>query len=880
MALSKRAYGISQPFVDVPAEAVVQTSAPTSSDKNYDEGQGWVYKNGDTRTIYFYGGTDSSDDAVWILGGPGSSDVDTLSGDSGTATPSSGDITIAGGTNITTSASSSTVTLNLDAAITLATSVTSPLYTASGADTLIQADSNQDIVLKMGSADNMTKVSFTDSADSEVFSVLADGTVSTLSGLTVTGAFTQTAGAVSISEDNSANAVGIGNGTTARAIDIGSSAAAHTIAIGSATGAASLDLKAGTGNFTLDGAATTTYTIGASTTSGTISIGGTSQTGTFTLGGSDGAMTMNIANADGAKTINIGNGVDGNTISVGNGINTSAQTINIANGASGADTTLNIMSGTGTAGTGTLTLGGNTRITTIGLGDVAPAASRTTTIGGGTVVTASVTDTIDIGPDGATTNADSVKTVNVNTGGVTTGQVLTNIATGTITSGTHTVSIQTGNAAAGTVATNISTGTGTKTINVGNADANTTMNVDAVFLVNDSVNANTSINTGTSTGTVSLGNSAAGAISADTAAGISLDAATASNFTVTGAADLTLTSTAGSIPITAGEADAAAIALQAASGGLDIDTGLAIIGDAAGNIELNSSAGQILIGNDDVDQNASFATDGERTVTVGSTNGAAALVLQSGTGKITMTGTVQQIDANFLCPVGVCVPAFTMDSIAVTADNGGGVPTGTATNVNNIMIQGGYTFQAYVIGTQSILQPVMGANGLIISGDETASDGYEYNIPYLQYTIGTSAAFFFEIDLYINDRDGGAPYVFGFRKTEANNATFGNYTDYATIGMIAASSTTNVVTATELNAGGQTVTISTDAWGSDAAAHTLAVLVDASGNVTYTFDGGSLGGAAAFQFDNTDVVIPFIRIEQSANPTDVAIASMRLGFQA
>jgi hypothetical protein len=34
------------------------------------------------------------------------------------------------------------------------------------------------------------------------------------------------------------------------------------------------------------------------------------------------------------------------------------------------------------------------------------------------------------------------------------------------------------------------------------------------------------------------------------------------------------------------------------------------------------------------------------------------------------------------------------------------------------------------------------------------------------------------------------------------------------------------------------------------------------------------------EFDNTDVVIPFIRIEHSAAATDVAITSMRIGFQA
>ncbi len=133
-------------------------------------------------------------------------------------------------------------------------------------------------------------------------------------------------------------------------------------------------------------------------------------------------------------------------------------------------------------GTGGLLIGCEADTTTVSVSDLAPTSSRTVTVGGGTVVTAAVTDTIDIGPDGATTNANSVKTVNVNTGGVTLGQVLTNIATGAVTSGTHTTAIATGNRAAGTMACNLMTGTGTKTLNIGNADGLTTINMSGTVL--------------------------------------------------------------------------------------------------------------------------------------------------------------------------------------------------------------------------------------------------------------------------------------------------------------------------------------------------------------------------------------------------------------
>jgi hypothetical protein len=179
----------------------------------------------------------------------------------------------------------------------------------------------------------------------------------------------------------------------------------------------------------------------------------------------------------------------------------------------------------------------------------------------------------------------------------------------------------------------------------------------------------------------------------------------------------------------------------------------------------------------------------------------------------------------------------------------------------------------------------MDANGLLVSLDLIATEGAEYNFGPRNnarhaFTIGTSPAFFFEVGLYINDMDGADPYVIGFRKVEANNATFSSYTDYATIGMIAGSSTTNVVLATELNAGGQTVTDTTDAWGGDGSINTLRVLVSAAGVVTYTINGVAPTVTAAFTFDNTDVVMPFIRLTHSASPTEVDITSIKVGFQA
>jgi hypothetical protein len=780
----------------------------------------------------------SSGSATWSLVGPGASDVDTLTGDGGGAiSPAAGNITLAGGTNLTTAGAGSTITFNMDAAITLATSVTSPLYTAAAGLAITSAAAN-DITMKMGDAIGAQKISFTDSADVEQASLDSDGTLTvvnmdgiigattpaaitgtTIGGTTITAStsfvspiFTST-GAV----DTNINAVGgqdiivkMGDAGAANKVSFVDSASAEVASIDS------------NGAFTTTGL---TFTgLLTANASATINTAGTA----LNLGTDNSGDAVNIGNGNVARAISIG--TTGISLDAATACNFtcslaagSAIVIEASDGAGGVDIK---------AGSAGIAIGNEADTAIIGVGDAAPTASRTISIGGGTVVTAAVTDTVDIAPDGATTNANSIKTVNINTGTVATGQVLTNIASGTVTSGTHTTSIASGNRAAGTMALNLMTGTGTKTLNAGNADGLTTSNVLGPVNVNVNQNNAVAICTGTSTGTVDIGN------------------------------------VANSGAMTIGS-----------SSTLDVDT--------AGAIQINSSGAAISIGNDDIDQAVNLGTDGERTVTVGSTNGAAGLVLQAGTGEITVTGTVKEISAEFLEASGDEITSISQSPIMQSALTTGAAPSGATGDVNLMYLQQGVLMEQFILGAgQTIIAPRMSANGLLVSLDLTATEGAEYNFGAARtnsrhaFTIGTSPAFFFEVGLYINDMDGADPYVIGFRKSEANNATFGNYTDYAAIGMIASTSATNLVTVDELNSGGQTITNTTDAWGGDGTTNTLRVLVSAAGVVTYTVNGGAPSAAGAITFDNADVVCPFIRLTHSASPTAVNITSLKCGFQA
>jgi hypothetical protein len=230
------------------------------------------------------------------------------------------------------------------------------------------------------------------------------------------------------------------------------------------------------------------------------------------------------------------------------------------------------------AGSAGISIGDQADCSVLDIGNLTPTSSRTTTIAGGTVTTA-VTDLVEIAADGATTNAAAIKRADLCAGNVTTGQSIVNINSGTAASGTSTVNISTG------------TGGGTKVVNCGNADGLTTVNIDAITLINDSVNVNTSINTGTSTGAISIGNALSGAI--------------------------------------------------AISGGAAVDI------DAVGALSLNSSAAAINIGNDAVAQAINVGTGAAaRTLTVGNVTGATAVNVNAGTGGINLSSAgIVTIDA-------------------------------------------------------------------------------------------------------------------------------------------------------------------------------------------------------------------------------------------
>jgi hypothetical protein len=189
-----------------------------------------------------------------------------------------------------------------------------------------------------------------------------------------------------------------------------------------------------------------------------------------------------------------------------------------------------------------------------------------------------------------------------------------------------------------------------------------------------------------------------------------------------------------------------------------------------------------------------------------------------------------------------------------------------------------------IVGNAKLGPQLDGSFGLDLSSTATSTHGVEYNTgvtPQNNFTFlidtsgATTPAFFLRTTLKMATA-AGATIELGFRKLQANNATFTSYTDYATIGVIAGEFEIN----TQIASGGAVITDTTQA-PADATAFEIAVFVDSMGNVTYQINGQPPVVTAAYQFANALTVMPFLRIVQNATTTaTVSCNYFECGFQS
>ncbi len=392
------------------------------------------------------------------------------------------------------------------------------------------------------------------------------------SNFTVTGAFdntfSSTAGSINISGgEAAADAINIDAAAGGLDVDVAlqmnlnSSQAANTaVRIIASAGTGGIDIDAGsggiavdtTGAFSIDGAAASNVTV----TGAGIDLTLASVLGSVLVSSTENAALAVYLHADGgtSETIRLRSdqGTGSNSIDLVSDVGGITMNAGLSSGsafvfnASGVAGGFNIDAGTGgfivdTTGNVSLDSATASNFTVTGVADLTLSS-----VGGSVVVTGTeaAADAIQLN---ATTALGGID-VNAGTGGMTvdSGGLLSLDAAGVVnltTTGAFDITV---NSTAGSV---ILTGA------EGAADA-------------------VQINATTALGGVDI-NAGTGGVTVDTTAAISLDSATASNFTVTGAADLTLASSAGAVNVTSGEANADSINVTSGGGMNIVATGAA-----------------------------------------------------------------------------------------------------------------------------------------------------------------------------------------------------------------------------------------------------------------------------------------------------------------
>lgn len=184
---------------------------------------------------------------------------------------------------------------------------------------------------------------------------------------------------------------------------------------------------------------------------------------------------------------------------------------------------------------------------------------------------------------------------------------------------------------------------------------------------------------------------------------------------------------------------------------------------------------------------------------------------------------------------------------------------------------------------QSVKGPEANANGLRLDFDAAAGDGVNI-VPgglfgpwrmVVERTAGGTVpdGLFFRARLLIEDVSGNAEFNIGFRKAEAVQAAVDNYDEAAYVNVLVG----DIKIETILN-NAATVTVDTTSNWADGEEHELLVTVNGKGQVKFYVDGlDPVVSAAAFQFDDNEVIVPFIHHVQAADFSFIYVKRLEVG---
>jgi hypothetical protein len=186
------------------------------------------------------------------------------------------------------------------------------------------------------------------------------------------------------------------------------------------------------------------------------------------------------------------------------------------------------------------------------------------------------------------------------------------------------------------------------------------------------------------------------------------------------------------------------------------------------------------------------------------------------------------------------------------------------------------------IAAAAVLGPIADAAGLFLNLDLTDDDGVNY-VPggllgawrtVVERTAGLNPpdGVFIRLRGVLQDVSGTDDFAVGFRKAEAPQAAIDDYDELAAVNVISG----NVFRESILN---NAATVSVDSgydW-ADGEEHEFLAVLYGNGKVKLYFDGREIQTAPEYQFDDAEVVVPFIYFIEAADLTTFNLTDFEVG---
>jgi hypothetical protein len=226
---------------------------------------------------------------------------------------------------------------------------------------------------------------------------------------------------------------------------------------------------------------------------------------------------------------------------------------------------------------------------------------------------------------------------------------------------------------------------------------------------------------------------------------------------------------------------------------------------------------------------------------------------------------------------------FEQALLCSNSDNADGTPyTGAASEVTSFS-SGRHLYEMFIATVATgaaVVYPWQSADGLELPSQAGGTGPDE-----VEFTLGNSAlckaaytaqsdSFYIEAIVKIDDISDLSQFLLGFRKVQAYQTDFNDYTDLCAF-HVGDTVDGELNIATIINDAATVLTDTTETDWANAGEHTLRIEISKQGHAKFYYDGSEPTVTASFTFDADDVIIPFFRSDTEVGNPGVSISDFK-----